>query len=274
MAGVASKIHKWLALLMAVQILFWFVSGLFFAVFPIERVRSEHMIAEAPPRPVPFGVAADGLLRLGSAGAAAERIEIRVLLGRPVALLTPREGRPALYDLAAQRRISPVPMALAARIAELSHMALGRLYYERDQPSKSVDEYLRISRRSDLFDEALYEVTWVYVKNKEFDKALRALELLALADPTSQRMPDVRILEGNLRIRKAQAIEAAGPVGGRVAVVYALGPHELSPETACGAARTDWQFAGDPRLQTADPIGRVCQAVSREMTHLRSFRLI
>jgi len=96
------------------------------------------------------------------------------------------------------------------RVAELSHMALGRLYYERDQPSKAVDEYLRISRRSDLFDEALYEVTWVYVKNKEFDKALRALELLALADPTSQRMPDVRILEGNLRIRKAQRIAEEG----------------------------------------------------------------
>ena len=31
---------------MAVQILFWFVSGLFFAWFPIERVRSEHAKAE------------------------------------------------------------------------------------------------------------------------------------------------------------------------------------------------------------------------------------
>ena len=37
MAGLSAKIHKWLALLMALQILFWFVSGLFFAVFPIEE---------------------------------------------------------------------------------------------------------------------------------------------------------------------------------------------------------------------------------------------
>ncbi len=96
------------------------------------------------------------------------------------------------------------------RVAELSHMALGRLFYERDQPSKAVDSYLHISRRSDLFPEALYEVTWVYVKNKEFNKALRALELLALSDPTSQRTPDVRILEGNLRIRKAQRIIEEG----------------------------------------------------------------
>ena len=121
MAGMASKIHKWLALLMAVQILFWFVSGLFFAVFPIERVRSEHMIAEAPARPVPFDVAADGLLRLGSAGVTAEKIEIRMLLGRPVALVTPREGRPVLYELGRGRQISPIPMSLAVRIAEADH---------------------------------------------------------------------------------------------------------------------------------------------------------
>ena len=126
MAGIASKIHKWLALLMAIQILFWFVSGLFFAVFPIERVRSEHAIAEAPARPVPFGAAADGLLRLGSAGVTGERIEIRMLLGRPVALVSPREGRPALYELNGGRRISPIPMSLAVRIAEADHAGEAR----------------------------------------------------------------------------------------------------------------------------------------------------
>lgn len=126
MAGIASKIHKWLALLMAVQILFWFASGLFFALFPIERVRSEHAIAQSSAEPVPFGVAADGLLRLGSAGVTAQKIEIRVLLGRPVALLTPRGGRPALYDLRDGRPISPIPMSLAVRIAEADHTGEAR----------------------------------------------------------------------------------------------------------------------------------------------------
>lgn len=99
------------------------------------------------------------------------------------------------------------------RVIELSHMALGRLYYERDQPSKAIDQYLEIRRRSDLFDEALYEVAWVYVKNRQFSKALRALELLSLADPASSRMPEVRILEGNLRIRKAQDLITANTGG-------------------------------------------------------------
>ncbi|MBK7078629.1 MAG: tetratricopeptide repeat protein [Myxococcales bacterium] len=93
-----------------------------------------------------------------------------------------------------------------ARVKELAQLALGRLYYERDQPTKAIDSYLLLDRKSDLFPDALYEVAWVYVKSQQYDKALRALELLALADPTSQRLPTVRILEGNLRVRKAQGI--------------------------------------------------------------------
>ena len=92
------------------------------------------------------------------------------------------------------------------RVIELAQLALGRIYYERDQPGKSIDSYLLVDRRSDLFPDALYEVAWVYVKGKQFDKALRALELLNLSEPTSQKTPTVRILEGNLRIRKAQLI--------------------------------------------------------------------
>ena len=117
---IASTIHKWLALLMAVQILFWFVSGLFFAIAPIEEVRSEHMKAEAPLVPIAIADAAAGLQRIAGE-APGERIEIRTMLGRPVALVAPREGPPRLYDLADGRRLSPVPAALAAEIAEADH---------------------------------------------------------------------------------------------------------------------------------------------------------
>ena len=117
--GIWAKIHKWLALLMALQILFWFASGLFFAAAPIERVRSEHMIAEQAPAPVDLAAAAAGLARL--AASPAEKVELRNLLGRPVALLTARSARPRLYDLASGRLISPLPMAEAARIAEADH---------------------------------------------------------------------------------------------------------------------------------------------------------
>ncbi|MDQ3297297.1 MAG: tetratricopeptide repeat protein [Myxococcota bacterium] len=99
------------------------------------------------------------------------------------------------------------------RVIELSQLALGRVYYELDQPSKSIDSYLLVDRRSDLFPDALYEVAWVYVKSKQYDKALRALELLHLSDPSSPKSATVRILEGNLRIRKAQTIRLARITG-------------------------------------------------------------
>lgn len=117
--SVSAKIHKWLALVMAVPILFWFASGLFFAAVPIERVRSEHVKADAPAQPVAMAVAGEGLRRLAAAGVAeGERVEVRSLLGRPVALVSGSRGRPRLYDLSTARPLSPLPPATAATIAE------------------------------------------------------------------------------------------------------------------------------------------------------------
>jgi len=119
---VAGKVHKWLALLMAIQILFWFVSGLFFAIAPIERVRSEHMVAQQSAVAIPMGEAAAGLQRLAAAGAApGEKVELRTLLGRPVALVSAADQKPRLYDLGTGQALSPVPAELAARIAEADH---------------------------------------------------------------------------------------------------------------------------------------------------------
>ena len=44
LAHVASFVHKWLALLVGVQIVFWVASGLFFTLFPIQQIRSENLI--------------------------------------------------------------------------------------------------------------------------------------------------------------------------------------------------------------------------------------
>jgi hypothetical protein len=121
-ARIAGKIHKWLALVLAVPFLFWFVSGLFFAIAPIERVRSEHMVAEQPPVPISMEHAAAGLQRLHAAGAPpGEKIEFRSLLGLPVVVVTAAGARPRLYELASGRQLSPIPATLASRIAEADH---------------------------------------------------------------------------------------------------------------------------------------------------------
>jgi tetratricopeptide (TPR) repeat protein len=103
------------------------------------------------------------------------------------------------------------------RVVELAQLALARLYYEQDQPLKAIDRYVEIDRHSDLFDDALYEAAWVFVKGRQFDKALKVLEALELSEPETAKFSTVRILEGNLRVRKAQLLkgqEVQGLYGG------------------------------------------------------------
>ncbi len=111
----AATLHKWLALAAAVPILFWFASGLFVAAVPIERVRSEHRTADVAAAPLAVAEAGAALARLPAL--TAERIEVKRLLGRPIALL--HDGKSVqMIDLASGRRLSPLPAATAARIAE------------------------------------------------------------------------------------------------------------------------------------------------------------
>jgi TolA-binding protein len=129
------------------------------------------------------------------------------------------------------------------RVIELAQMALGRIYYEREQPAKSIDAYLLVDRHSDLFSDALYEVSWVYVKSKQFDKALRALELLQQSDPNSTKTPTVRILEGNLRIRKAQMLRQS-QIAGTINNEDKADPASEYDKAAQIFAQTHDQFAG------------------------------
>lgn len=43
------NIHRWLGLLMALQIIAWMASGLWFSIFPIEEIRGEHLTRLAEP---------------------------------------------------------------------------------------------------------------------------------------------------------------------------------------------------------------------------------
>ena len=91
--------------------------------FPIERVRSEHAIAERQPAPV-AARRRRGRPRAARGGRASRRAR-RSSSGRCSAGRSPwsagGEARPRLYDLATGRLLSPIPMTLAARIAEADH---------------------------------------------------------------------------------------------------------------------------------------------------------
>ena len=54
------KLHRWLGLLMVVQIVAWMASGLYFSIFPIEEIRGEHLTRSSEP------LKAEGLSQMGS----------------------------------------------------------------------------------------------------------------------------------------------------------------------------------------------------------------
>jgi tetratricopeptide (TPR) repeat protein len=86
-------------------------------------------------------------------------------------------------------------------IRDLAYLAVGRLLYEKGKMEQAIDMYQKIGRRSPEFDTSLYEIAWAYIKAKQYKRALRALDLLVLAQPESPFIPQVKVLQGNLLIR-------------------------------------------------------------------------
>ena len=104
---------------------------------------------------------------------------------------------------------SPVTTPEHTQVAELTDLALGRLYYETDQLDQAVDVYQSVPRTSKWFDVALYEISWVYIRMGDSTRAERALEVLTIAAPESRYIADSSILRGNLLLRNGQLDDAA-----------------------------------------------------------------
>jgi hypothetical protein len=117
LAAFASSVHKWLALIVGVQMLFWTASGLFFAIYPIEQVRSEHRVAaqHTTLTELPARAPADMSALLPEAPT---RVSYETTsAGEAVAIAEFMERRPIMIDLADWEVVSPLSAEAAAQIA-------------------------------------------------------------------------------------------------------------------------------------------------------------
>ncbi|HEY4118178.1 MAG TPA: tetratricopeptide repeat protein, partial [Byssovorax sp.] len=89
-------------------------------------------------------------------------------------------------------------------VIDLSWIAIGRLFYEADQWNQAVQAYNHVDRASPEFGTMLYELAWVYVRLGDVDRAQRALEVLAIAEPNSQNIADGQLLRADLMLRAGQ----------------------------------------------------------------------
>jgi hypothetical protein len=105
----------------------WFASGLFMVHFPIEEVRGEDQVRDAPV--ATFSPAAVAR-RVGEVvdpdARGASRIEVRTVLGRPLLLVERPQGRPSLFDATTGELVSPIPASMAVEIAWADYSGSGR----------------------------------------------------------------------------------------------------------------------------------------------------
>lgn len=122
----STQIHKWLGLVVGLQVLGWVLGGLVMTAIPIERVRSEHHVARFQPDPLP----AAGVLDHGAAaraiGVAPVEATLKTTLRGPVWILKDGDGKIHVVDARTGRHPAPMPEAEVRLLAGVQYEGAGR----------------------------------------------------------------------------------------------------------------------------------------------------
>lgn len=122
------RIHKWVALIVGIQIVLWIAGGLVMSAIPIEQVRGEHKIAA--PTSVAFDPAqlqslqfVTNALQIGAVSEAS----LGSIIDTAVWRIKTTSGETYLIDARTGARIDPVDETMARRIAEADYEGSGEL---------------------------------------------------------------------------------------------------------------------------------------------------
>lgn len=92
----------------------------------------------------------------------------------------------------------------AQRITALSWLAIGRLQYEANRDTSAITAYQKVSRTSEYFSIALFELAWAYVRLGDYERAQRSLEALTILDPGLIDGADAELLRADLLLRSGK----------------------------------------------------------------------
>lgn len=89
-------------------------------------------------------------------------------------------------------------------VVDLAWMALGRLFYEVDDVLDAAEAHARVRRTSPAFADMLFELSWVYVRLGDYERAERGLEVLGIVNPDKLNFAEGALLRADLMLRSKQ----------------------------------------------------------------------
>ena len=128
----STLVHKWMGLLIGLQVLLWIAGGVVMSWYELERVRGEHNISKIEAAPLPTDETLLPVSRiLAAAGRPTASVTLRRLADRLVYDLEEPGAEPdeapshALFDAKTGQRLSPLPAeaALALALADFAGTA-------------------------------------------------------------------------------------------------------------------------------------------------------
>lgn len=131
----SAKLHKWIALIIGVQLFLWTASGLFMTLWPIETVRGEHLVAAEPPLRLDRPFVMPDFDREPVTG-----LQLKMIGGRP-ALVVEHPTRRMMHDPYSGAEIPRPDRAAILRAARAAYRGDGRVEAVRRIESNPPSEY-------------------------------------------------------------------------------------------------------------------------------------
>lgn len=120
------QLHKWIALIVGIQVLFWVAGGVVMTAIPIERVRSEHHVAEAKPAPLAVDAAMPVAEIARRAGLRPVEAQLKTTPRGPVWTLKPASGDPVILSAITGSPLAAMAAADARNLAQRAYQGDGK----------------------------------------------------------------------------------------------------------------------------------------------------
>lgn len=123
---LSTQIHKWVGLVVGVQVLFWVAGGLVMTVLPIETVRGEHHAPKPSTAPLAMTDALPVAQAAQRAGITPVEARLHATPRGPVWTFKPADGAPVSVAAATGERLPPLTPAQARALAQGAYVGDGR----------------------------------------------------------------------------------------------------------------------------------------------------